>query len=91
MSALTLQQALRAAHFNLMEQDSRVFVMGEDVGILGGAFGITAGLLQRFGARACARCTHFGSSDYRRGDRRGACRDAADLRNAVRRFSVRGA
>jgi pyruvate/2-oxoglutarate/acetoin dehydrogenase E1 component len=49
MSALTLQQALRAAHFDLMEQDSRVFVMGEDVGILGGAFGITAGLLQRFG------------------------------------------
>jgi pyruvate/2-oxoglutarate/acetoin dehydrogenase E1 component len=49
MSALTLQQALRAAHFDLMEQDSRVFVMGEDVGVLGGAFGITAGLLQRFG------------------------------------------
>ena len=35
MSALTLQQALRAAHFDLMEQDSRVFVMGEDVGVLG--------------------------------------------------------
>ena len=50
MSALTLQQALRAAHFDLMEQDPRVFVMGEDVGVLGGAFGITAGLLQRFGA-----------------------------------------
>jgi pyruvate/2-oxoglutarate/acetoin dehydrogenase E1 component len=49
MSALTLQQALRAAHFELMEQDPRVFVMGEDVGVLGGAFGITQGLLARFG------------------------------------------
>jgi len=49
MSAVTLQQALRATHFDLMEKDPRVFVMGEDVGVLGGAFGITAGLLQRFG------------------------------------------
>jgi pyruvate/2-oxoglutarate/acetoin dehydrogenase E1 component len=49
MSTLTMQQALRTAHFDLMEQDPRVFVMGEDVGILGGAFGITQGLLQRFG------------------------------------------
>ncbi|PWT84178.1 MAG: alpha-ketoacid dehydrogenase subunit beta, partial [Proteobacteria bacterium] len=49
MSALTLQQALRAAHFELMAEDPTVFVMGEDVGVLGGAFGVTEGLMQRFG------------------------------------------
>lgn len=32
-----------------METDSRVFVMGEDVGIYGGIFGSTTGLYQRFG------------------------------------------
>ena len=32
-----------------MEHDSRVFCLGEDIGIGGGAFGVTEGLLDRFG------------------------------------------
>jgi 2-oxoisovalerate dehydrogenase E1 component beta subunit len=32
-----------------MERDSRVFVIGEDVGVYGGAFKVTEGFLQRFG------------------------------------------
>jgi pyruvate/2-oxoglutarate/acetoin dehydrogenase E1 component len=49
MSELTLALALRATLFDLMQDDPSVFVIGEDVGVLGGAFGVTAGLLQRFG------------------------------------------
>jgi pyruvate/2-oxoglutarate/acetoin dehydrogenase E1 component len=49
MSAVTLLQALRATHFDLMAEDPSIFVMGEDVGLLGGAFGVTEGLLKRFG------------------------------------------
>ncbi len=50
MTASTLQEALRATLANLMAKDERIFVIGEDVGVLGGAFGITQGLLERFGA-----------------------------------------
>jgi len=32
-----------------MERDQRVFVLGEDVGTYGGAFKVTAGMLERFG------------------------------------------
>ena len=33
-----------------MERDERVFLLGEDVGIYGGAFKVTDGLPRRFGA-----------------------------------------
>jgi acetoin:2,6-dichlorophenolindophenol oxidoreductase subunit beta len=46
---LTMAQAIAEAIGQEMERDSRVFVMGEDVGAYGGIFGATAGLLQRFG------------------------------------------
>jgi len=48
-SPLTLAESLRATHAELMAEDPRVFVIGEDVGLLGGAFGVTKGLLERFG------------------------------------------
>ncbi len=48
-SPRTLAESLRATHAELMAEDPRVFVIGEDVGVLGGAFGITKGLLDRFG------------------------------------------
>ncbi|WP_370645514.1 alpha-ketoacid dehydrogenase subunit beta [Pseudonocardia sp. DSM 110487] len=32
-----------------MDTDERVFLMGEDIGVYGGAFGVTTGLLERFG------------------------------------------
>ena len=43
--AEALNEALRAE----MERDGRVFVMGEDVGLIGGIFGVTRGLRERFG------------------------------------------
>ena len=49
MSGPTLLEALRDTIADLMAKDRRVFVIGEDVGVLGGAFGITAGLLDRYG------------------------------------------
>jgi len=33
-----------------MRDDDRVFLLGEDIGFFGGAFGVTAGLLDEFGA-----------------------------------------
>src|SRR3989454_4255593 len=32
-----------------MERDQRVFILGEDVGVYGGAFKVTEGMLERFG------------------------------------------
>jgi pyruvate dehydrogenase E1 component beta subunit len=49
MSGLTFKETIRATLADLMAEDQRVFVIGEDVGVLGGAFGVTAGLLDRFG------------------------------------------
>ena len=50
MPELTLVEAVRAALTRAMEDDDRVLVMGEDVGIDGGVFRATDGLVQRFGS-----------------------------------------
>jgi len=42
-------EAIRDALAEEMERDPRVFVMGEDVGLYGGAYGATRGLYERFG------------------------------------------
>ncbi|MCH8274977.1 MAG: alpha-ketoacid dehydrogenase subunit beta [Armatimonadetes bacterium] len=41
--------ALKDALHEEMERDPNLVCMGEDIGILGGAFGVTEGLLDRFG------------------------------------------
>jgi 2-oxoisovalerate dehydrogenase E1 component len=46
---LTTAQALGEALRQEMERDGRVFVMGEDVGLIGGIFGVTRGLREVFG------------------------------------------
>jgi pyruvate/2-oxoglutarate/acetoin dehydrogenase E1 component len=48
---LTYAEALREALVEEMERDERVFLMGEDIGVYGGIFGVTAGLLERFGKK----------------------------------------
>lgn len=50
MAAITYLEAIRQALFEEMERDERVFVLGEDVGEYGGAFKVTEGLIDRFGA-----------------------------------------
>ena len=47
---ITYVQAINEALDQAMEQDSRVFVLGEDVGRFGGAFGATRGLWEKYGA-----------------------------------------
>ena len=46
---LTYAEAVRETLTELMADDERVFLMGEDIGVYGGAFGVTTGLLERFG------------------------------------------
>ncbi len=45
----TFVEALNAAFHQEMARDERVFVMGEDVGLIGGIFGVTRGLREKFG------------------------------------------
>jgi acetoin:2,6-dichlorophenolindophenol oxidoreductase subunit beta len=46
---MRFQEALRETLRYEMARDRRVFVMGEDVALFGGAYGVTRGLLQEFG------------------------------------------
>ncbi|TLH72718.1 alpha-ketoacid dehydrogenase subunit beta [Mycolicibacterium cosmeticum] len=47
---MSYSDAVREALTVAMTEDERVFVLGEDIGIYGGAFGVTKGLLEKFGA-----------------------------------------
>jgi 2-oxoisovalerate dehydrogenase E1 component beta subunit len=46
---LSYLEAIREALFEEMRRDPKVFVLGEDVGAYGGAFGVTQGLYDEFG------------------------------------------
>jgi acetoin:2,6-dichlorophenolindophenol oxidoreductase subunit beta len=46
---LSFAQALNEGLAQAMEADERVFIMGEDIGVYGGAFGVTGDLVHRFG------------------------------------------
>ncbi len=46
---LSTSEAIREALTDEMQRDERVFLMGEDIGVYGGAFGVTRGMLDRFG------------------------------------------
>ena len=49
MAKMTMVQALNMALKQEMEKDDRVIVLGEDVGLDGGVFRVTDGLIQEFG------------------------------------------
>jgi len=51
MSNMTFAQAIKDAHVVEMERDPNIYVAGEDVGVFGGCFGVTAGLLEQFGEK----------------------------------------
>ena len=48
MQQISYREALNQALFEEMERDENVFIIGEDVGILGGSFRVTKGLLNKF-------------------------------------------
>lgn len=50
MREITYREALNEALREEMEKDERVFLLGEDIAIYGGAYGVTRGLLELFGA-----------------------------------------
>ena len=49
MRELTYAQAIREAMTLEMRRDENVFLMGEDVGLYGGAFGVSVGMYDEFG------------------------------------------
>jgi len=49
LRTMTYAEAVREAMATAMTNDERVFLMGEDVGVYGGAFGVSNDLYQRFG------------------------------------------
>ncbi len=50
MALTTYLEAIRQGIWEEMERDERVFILGEDIGVYGGAFKVTEGMLERFGA-----------------------------------------
>jgi pyruvate dehydrogenase E1 component beta subunit len=51
MAVITYREALNHALREEMERDERVFLMGEEVGVYGGAYKVSQGLLEKFGER----------------------------------------
>jgi 2-oxoisovalerate dehydrogenase E1 component beta subunit len=49
VAQVTFLEAIRQALFEEMERDPTVVCLGEDIGVYGGAFKVTQGLLERFG------------------------------------------
>ena len=49
MRTISYSEAINEALREEMQRDPNVFIIGEDVGTMGGVFGVTAGLVQTFG------------------------------------------
>jgi pyruvate dehydrogenase E1 component beta subunit len=49
MATIKYREALRDAHAEEMRRDPNVFLMGEEVGLWGGSFKVSEGLLEEFG------------------------------------------
>jgi pyruvate/2-oxoglutarate/acetoin dehydrogenase E1 component len=46
---ITYREAVREAMIGAMRENEEVFLMGEDVGVYGGAFGVSRGMVEEFG------------------------------------------
>ncbi|WP_188455011.1 alpha-ketoacid dehydrogenase subunit beta [Virgibacillus oceani] len=49
MRELTYLEAVREAMSQEMRENDDVFILGEDIGVYGGAFGVTRGMIEEFG------------------------------------------
>ncbi len=63
---LTYREALGEGIKLEMERDDRIFMLGEDIAIYGGAYKVSKGLLELFGEQADHGCSHVGIA-HRRG------------------------
>ena len=50
MPVMTYLDAVRQGIWEEMERDPSVFLLGEDIGVYGGAFKVTEGMIEKFGA-----------------------------------------
>ncbi|HWQ04657.1 MAG TPA: alpha-ketoacid dehydrogenase subunit beta [Longilinea sp.] len=50
MAKITMREAISQALWEEMERDSKVFIMGEEVGVWGGTYAVTKGFYDHFGA-----------------------------------------
>jgi pyruvate dehydrogenase E1 component beta subunit len=49
MREITYLEALKESMSQMMRENEDVFVLGEDIGVYGGAFGVTRGMIEEFG------------------------------------------
>lgn len=49
MSEISVRQSIQKGLIEALDNDSSVFIMGEDIGAYGGAYAITSGLLEKYG------------------------------------------
>ncbi|MEK7732960.1 MAG: alpha-ketoacid dehydrogenase subunit beta, partial [Planctomycetota bacterium] len=49
MKEITYLEAIKEALDEEMARDPSVFILGEDVGVYGGAFRVTEGLIEKYG------------------------------------------
>ncbi len=81
MPVITYRDALNQALREEMRRDPTVFLMGEEVGVYQGAYKVSRGLLQEFGAEARHRHADHRGGLRRRRRRRGDGRPAPDHRD----------
>lgn len=51
MAKITMREAISQALWEEMERDSRVFILGEEVGVWGGTYAVTRGFFDHFGPK----------------------------------------
>ena len=82
--------AIAEALWEEMERDERVYMLGEDIGVYGGAFKVTEGFLDRFGAEPGDRHADRRGDDRGHGGRLGDGGAAPGRGVPVRRLHVVG-
>ena len=66
MAVITYLEALRQALDEELSRDERVFLIGEDIGVYGGAFKVTEGLIDRFGVEMALAAYNAGEGAVKR-------------------------
>ena len=83
---MTYLEAISDGLRDEMRRDESVFCLGEDIGAFGGAFKVTDGFIEEFGADRVLDTPLAENADHRRRRRRRGRGAAAGLRDAVRRL-----
>ena len=70
---MTVKEAIITAMSEEMRRDENVFLIGEDVGIFGGDFGTSVGMLEEFGSERIKDTPIFRIGNFRNSNR--SCHD----------------